>query len=83
MRTYSDRNAALQARNLVKTELVLGIVTNILARQPGMTQQTMQDILNDADDAARASITRITPKQKTIITAEKKHFEEKGVNTRD
>src|SRR5947209_16249535 len=71
LRGYSDRNASLQARNLVKTELVLGIVTNILGRQSGMDEHIMREILNDADEAARASITRITPKQKTLIDAEK------------
>src|SRR5436305_3574095 len=83
MRSYSDRNAGLQVKNLVKTEFLIGIVTNILGRQQGMDEKTMENILNDADEAARASITRATPKQKSAVNAEKQQFDEKGVSTRD
>jgi hypothetical protein len=78
MRTYSDRNAGLQARNLQKTELVFSLVTNILGRMPGMDEETITKILSDADDAANASITRTTLKQRKIVEAEKQHFEGKG-----
>ena len=83
MRGYSDRNAALQVRTLIKTELILGIVTNILGRQSGMDENILREIMNDADEAARASITRITTKQKNIVDAEKKQFDEKGGKTSD
>ena len=75
MRTYSDRNAGLQARNIQKTEMVFQIVTNMLARLPGMDESHMERILNDADDAARASIKRMTPKDKLTIAVEKAQFE--------
>ncbi len=78
MRTYSDRNAALQARNLQKTELVFSLVTNILGRMPGMDEETITKILGDADDSANASITRTTLKQKKVVEAEKQQFDGKG-----
>ena len=78
MRTYSDRNAGLQARNLQRTELVFNVVTNILGRMPGMDEETMRKILSDAEDEASASITRTTDKQKRIADAEKQQFEAKG-----
>jgi len=78
MRTYSDRNAGLQARNLQKTELVFSLVTNILGRMPGMDEETITKILSDADDAANASITRATIKQRKIVEAEREHFDGKG-----
>lgn len=81
MRKYSDRNAALQVRNLIKTELILGIATNILGRLPGMDEAIMREILTDADDAARASITRSTQQQKNIVDAERTLFDEKGGTT--
>ena len=81
MRTYSDRNAGLQARNLQKTELVFSLVTNILGRMPGMDEETITKILRDADDAANASITRTTLKQRNIVEAEKQHFAGKGGRT--
>src|SRR6266571_5600298 len=76
MRAYSDRNAALQVRTLIKTELILGIVTNILGREPGMDENILREIMNDADEAARASITRTTQQQKNIVATEKKQFDE-------
>ncbi len=83
MRGYSDRNAALQVRTLIKTELILGIATNILGRQPGMDENILREIMNDADEAARASITRTTQQQKNIVATEKKQFDEKGGKTSD
>jgi len=78
MRAYSDRNAALQVRTLIKTELVLGIATNILGRQSGMDETIMREIMNDADAAARASITRTTEQHMNIVDAERKQFDERG-----
>ncbi len=75
MRTYSDRNAGLQARTIQKTEMVFQIATNLLARMPGMDESQMERILNDADDAARASIKRMTPKDKQTVEVEKAQFE--------
>lgn len=78
LRVYSDRNAGLQARTIQKAEMVFQIVTNILARMPGMDESHMERILNDSDDAARASIKRMTPKEKQVIADEKVEFEQKG-----
>ena len=76
LRVYSDRNAGLQARTIQKTEMVFQIVTNLLARIPGMDESHMERILNDADDAARGSIKRMTPKDKKVIADEQAEFEQ-------
>lgn len=75
MRFYSDRNAGLQARTIQKTEMIFQIVTNMLAKMPGMDERHMERILNDADDAARGSIKRMTPKDKQTVAQEKEQFE--------
>src|SRR5207245_2599480 len=40
MRAYSDRQATLLVRNLVNTDMILAIATNILGRQPSMDEKT-------------------------------------------
>jgi len=80
MRAYSNRLAVLLVRDLVTTEMIYDIATNILGRQTGMDEKTLQHILSSAQDKARAKITRITPQMKTLIDAVKTLFEtqEKG-----
>lgn len=75
MRAYSNRLAVLSVRNLVTTDMILDIATNILGREPGMDEKTLQHILSTAQDKARARITRITPQLKTMIEAVKKLFD--------
>jgi hypothetical protein len=83
LRVYSDRNASLQARTLKKVEFLIGLTTNILGRQQGIDEAHMERILNDADDAARASITRTTPSEKKVIADEKAVFDRGGGESRD
>jgi hypothetical protein len=78
LRAYSDRNASLQARTLKKVEFLVGVTTNILGRQPGIDERQLDRILNDADDAARASITRTSPAEKKVIADEQAVFDQKG-----
>src|SRR3954452_23241305 len=41
------------------------ITTNILARQPGITQEQLDEVLDKSGDTALANITRITPQIST------------------
>ena len=79
MRAYSDRQATLQVRDLIKTEMIVDIVTILLARQPGMNEKTLQEIVSTAHDKARARLTLITPQLKTLIEAVKKLFDTEEV----
>jgi len=78
MRMYSDRNASLQARNIQKTELIFQIVTQILSKMPGMDGKKLEAFMEQADELARASITRITATDKKAIDTEKAAFEKGG-----
>jgi hypothetical protein len=79
MRAYSNRQASLQVRTLVKAEELYEVATNILGRQPGMNEQTLQHILHTASTRARSRLTILTPQLQTLIDAVKKLFEEKEV----
>ena len=76
MRSYSTRLAVLLVRAVFATEQTRSIVTNILGREPNMTQQTLEKILTATDNKARSNITRITPQLKTLIHSIEKQFVE-------
>jgi hypothetical protein len=78
MRVHSDREASLQARNIQKTELVFQIVTQILSKMPGMDGRKLETFMNEADEQARASISRITAGEKKVIADETAAFEKGG-----
>jgi len=67
MRAYSNRHAILLVRSLFASEQVRGLVTNILGRQPGVTQPVLEEILNGSSKTAKRNITRITPQLATLI----------------
>ena len=76
MRAYSNRLAVLLVRSLFTSEQTRSIVTNILSRQDGMTQKTLETIITASDSKARGNITRITPQLKTLIEAVQKELAE-------
>src|SRR5436305_7950612 len=61
MRSYSTRLAVLLVRVAFASEQTRGLVTNILSRQPGVSQPVLEDILNGSSNTAKRNITRITP----------------------
>ena len=67
MRSYSHRLALLLVRTSYASEQLRGLVTNILARQPGVTQPVLQEILDGSSNAAKRNLTRKTPQLETII----------------
>ncbi len=67
MRAYSSRIAMLLVRSMFTSEQTRALVTNILTRQPGITQPVLEDILNGTSDTAKRNIKQITPQLATLI----------------
>ncbi len=67
MRSYSTRIAVLLVRSLFASEQTRSIVTNILGRQQGVTQNVLEQILDGSSTSAKRNITRVTPQLATLI----------------
>jgi hypothetical protein len=80
MRSYSSRIAVLLVRSLFSSEQTRSLATNILGRQPGVTQPVLEEILNGTSNTAKRNITRITPQLADLIT-EVEHWMEEGEKT--
>ncbi len=78
MRAYSSRIALLLVRVAFASEQTRNIVTNILARQPGVKPDILDHILDSSSDAAKSKITAKTPQLESIITEVEQWFTEKG-----
>jgi hypothetical protein len=51
------------------SEQTRAIVTNILGRQSGMTEETLKNILAMSQRSAKGNITRISPELREIMRA--------------
>ena len=67
MRAYSSRIAMLLVRSMFASEQTRALTTNILGRQPGVTQPVLDHILDGTSDTAKRNITRVTPQLATLI----------------
>jgi hypothetical protein len=67
MRAYSSRIATLLVRSMFTSEQTRALATNILGRQPGVTQPVLEHILDGTSDTAKRNITRVTPQLATLI----------------
>ena len=67
MRAYSSRIATLLVRSMFASEQTRALATNILGRQPGVTQAVLDHILDGTSDTAKRNITRVTPQLATLI----------------
>jgi hypothetical protein len=76
MRSYSNRIAILLVRSLFSSEQTRSITTNMLGRQPGVTQPVLEEILNGTSNTAKRNITRITPQLADLLTEVEKWMEE-------
>jgi hypothetical protein len=76
MRSYSTRLAVLLVRSVFASEQTRSIATNILGRQPGVTQPVLERILNGSSNAAKRNIIRVTPQLATIIAEVEKWLAE-------
>ena len=68
MRAYSSRLALLLVRSMFASEQTRALTTNILGRQPGVTQPVLDHILDGTSATAKRNITRVTPQLATLIT---------------
>src|SRR5256886_9283004 len=68
MRAYSSRIAMLLVRSMFTSEQSRALATNILGRQPGVTQTVLDHILDGTSDTAKRNITRVTPQLASLIT---------------
>jgi hypothetical protein len=59
--SYSNRIATLLARTLFTSEQTRSLTTNILGRQPGITEDLLKHILAMSQKAAKGNLTRKTP----------------------
>jgi len=67
MRAYSSRIATLLVRSMFASEQTRALSTNILGRQPGVTQPVLDHILDGTSDTAKRNITRVTPQLASLI----------------
>jgi RecB family endonuclease NucS len=83
MAAISTRLSSLMVRGVLDIGQVRRLVVNLLARQPGMTQQTLEEILDGSHEGARKQITHMTPQLATLIEEVEKWLlqdEEAGKN---
>jgi len=83
MRVYSSRIAILLVRSMFASEQTRALVTNILARQPGMTQPVLETILNGTSNTAKSNIKRITPQLATLIREVEQSLEQGASEAHD
>ena len=69
MRGISTRLAWLLVRVAFDTGQTRSLVTNILGRQPGVTPEVLNTILDGSSKTAKANITRRTPQIAELIAA--------------
>ncbi len=75
MRAYSSRIVMLLVRSMFASEQTRALATNILGRQPGVTQPVLEHILDGTSDTAKRNITRVTPQLATLMTEIERWFE--------
>jgi hypothetical protein len=68
MRAYSSRIVMLLVRSMFEAGQTRTLVANMLGRQPGITQETLDHMLEYSRDVAKRNITRVTPQLESLIT---------------
>jgi hypothetical protein len=77
MRSYSTRLAVLLVRVAFASEQTRSLVTNILGRQPGITPEVLNHILDGSSQAAKGKITYKTPQLASLIDEVEQWFTER------
>lgn len=67
MRSISSRLAFLLVRVAFASEQTRSLATNILGRQPGMSPDVLNEILDRSSQAAKGKITQSTPQLEDLI----------------
>jgi hypothetical protein len=78
MAAISTRLSSLLVRGVLDTGQVRRLVINLLARQPGMTQHALEEIIDGSQEGARKQITRMTPQLASLISEVEKWLVEEG-----
>ncbi len=78
LRSYSTRLAVLLVRSAFASEQTRSLVTNILTRQPGITQGVLQEILDGSSNAAKRNIKHISPQLSGLIDEVEQWMQEEG-----
>jgi hypothetical protein len=67
LQTMSTRLALLLVRVAFASEQTRSLVTNLLKRQPGLSPEALDDILDRSAEAAKGKITKKTPQLEKVI----------------
>ena len=67
MRSYSSRIALLLVRSLFTSEQTRAITYNILRKQPGLTDEKVDDIMHGSKNTAKRNIAQVSPELIPII----------------
>jgi hypothetical protein len=67
MRAYSSRIALLLVRSLFASEQTRAIAYNILRKQPGLTDEKVDDIMDGSKNTAKRNIRHVSPELAPII----------------
>jgi hypothetical protein len=67
MRAYSSRIALLLVRSLFTSEQTRAITYNILRKQPGLTDEKLDDIMHGSKNTAKRNIAQVSPELTPII----------------
>jgi len=81
MTAYSSRLAVLLVRSSYASEQTRSLATNILSRQPGVTQPVLEEILNGSSNVAKRNITHLSQQLASLIKEVKKWLDEGGETT--
>ena len=69
MRAYSSRLALLLVRSLYTSEQTRAIAYNILRRQPGITDEKLDDIMDGSKNIAKRNIGQVSPELIPVMQA--------------
>src|SRR5436305_7325469 len=69
MRAYSSRIALLLVRSLFTSEQTRAIAYNILRKQPGMTDEQVDDIMDGSKSTAKRNIGQVSPELAPVMQA--------------
>jgi len=76
MQGVSARQSWLMTRNVFASEQTRNLVTNMLGRQQGMTEEKLKNILAMTKTAAKSNLTRRNPELEELITSLKEWLDE-------
>ncbi|MFL6546592.1 MAG: hypothetical protein ACJ8LM_15630, partial [Candidatus Udaeobacter sp.] len=67
MRAYSSRIAMLLVRSLFTSEQTRAITYNILRKQPGLTDEKLDEIMDGSKNTAKRNIGQVSPELAPLV----------------